>query len=344
MMFLNPTAPSLHRKRSRDEEDEGPSGFPVGFIEHRSKRLQSLPVRTSPMSQRWNEQLNFPLLNPTYPTPAPRVVTPQEPVQEGMWADEPELVPAAAAMSDCDMDMMDTSEPVGQPASPPTGTAAGPFYAAANTAGRIPTPIQCSFAAQVRGHGWNGRAAMAGDVLATTPEEPTGARLGPGGMAGAPTAAAADWNSLAENRRLPSPISECGPEDSQGGMALDACSLTPSPPSYHGGNGDPLNQITHEHPLIAELPARTGSALSRRDSTPGTDRHGRSGSGASSNGGMDVEGMSPPRRGHTRSKHTLNSWTPLQPGMTRTFSIGYRADCEKCRNKQPGHFNHIIIS
>lgn len=24
------------------------------------------------------------------------------------------------------------------------------------------------------------------------------------------------------------------------------------------------------------------------------------------------------------------------------FSMGYRADCEKCRNKVPGHYNHII--
>ncbi len=28
----------------------------------------------------------------------------------------------------------------------------------------------------------------------------------------------------------------------------------------------------------------------------------------------------------------------------KSFSIGYRADCEKCRNRVPGHFNHIIVS
>jgi hypothetical protein len=61
---------------------------------------------------------------------------------------------------------------------------------------------------------------------------------------------------------------------------------------------------------------------------------------------MDVEcpTTGSPKKGHTRSKHTVNSWTTLQPGMTRSFSIGFRADCEKCRNKQPGHFNHIIFS
>ena len=50
-----------------------------------------------------------------------------------------------------------------------------------------------------------------------------------------------------------------------------------------------------------------------------------------------------PRKGHSRSRHTLNSWT-IHPGMKKSFSIGYRADCEKCRNKVPGHFNHIIVS
>ncbi|CRK23673.1 hypothetical protein BN1708_018050, partial [Verticillium longisporum] len=46
-------------------------------------------------------------------------------------------------------------------------------------------------------------------------------------------------------------------------------------------------------------------------------------------------------RGHMRSHHTINTWT-WQPGMKKSFSIGYRADCEKCRLKVPGHFNHII--
>ncbi|OIW24679.1 hypothetical protein CONLIGDRAFT_584053 [Coniochaeta ligniaria NRRL 30616] len=60
---------------------------------------------------------------------------------------------------------------------------------------------------------------------------------------------------------------------------------------------------------------------------------------------MDVEAAtpSPPRKGHSRSRHTVNNWTQ-QPGMKKSFSIGYRSDCEKCRLKVPGHFNHIIIS
>lgn len=54
-------------------------------------------------------------------------------------------------------------------------------------------------------------------------------------------------------------------------------------------------------------------------------------------------GSSPAWKGHSRSRHTVNSWT-CQPGMKRSFSLGYCADCEKCRLKVPGHFNHIVIS
>jgi hypothetical protein len=184
---------------------------------------------------------------------------------------------------------------------------------------------------------------MHGDALATTPEEPNAAAFSSNGMievsAPQPSGATAaalmtDW-SMVQNRRLPSPISECGVEDSleSARMALDSASM-------HGGSG-PLSLFTHDHPLVAGLPPRASSAVdvrATREGTPASEHHGGN--------PMDVEsGATPsPKKGHTRSKHTLNSWTALQPGMTRSFSIGYRADCEKCRNKVPGHFNHIIIS
>jgi len=150
--------------------------------------------------------------------------------------------------------------------------------------------------------------------------------------AAAASQAMTDW-SMVQNRRLPSPISECGAEDSQGSarMALDSSSL-------QGGH---FGHLTHEHPLVAGLPPRASSAMearSAREGTPATEvQNGHA---------MEVEcpATPSPKKGHTRSKHTLNSWTALQPGMTRSFSIGYRADCERCRNKVPGHFNHIIIS
>jgi len=72
---------------------------------------------------------------------------------------------------------------------------------------------------------------------------------------------------------------------------------------------------------------------------------------------MDVENPhqepdkeTPTKKGHQRSKHSLRQWTGFGHDMNgngggtikRSFSMGYRADCEKCRQKVPGHFSHII--
>jgi len=60
---------------------------------------------------------------------------------------------------------------------------------------------------------------------------------------------------------------------------------------------------------------------------------------------MDMEASTPTKKGHNRSKHSLRSWTvggEMGGSTKRTFTMGYRNDCEKCRNKVPGHFNHII--
>lgn len=59
------------------------------------------------------------------------------------------------------------------------------------------------------------------------------------------------------------------------------------------------------------------------------------------------EKETPTKKGHTRSKHSLRNWTGFGgdlggSGMKRSFSMGYRADCEKCRMRVPGHFSHII--
>lgn len=283
-----------------------------------------------------------------------------------MWADEPELISdkpnsaMAPETVDGDMDMMDVSEPVAGRCQPalhaPPDVVSSPFQAGSavpSVTGRIPTPIHCSFAAQVRGNSWNGTCGNVGqgDALATTPEEPNAAAFQSNGLVdvtiqrlsimgpdavprvlggGATTAlAAADW-SMVENRRLPSPISECGGEDS-----------VESPNMVHESgaqSGGPMSHLTHAHPLLAGLPPRASPGP--REGTPASEN-------ANANvNAMDIESSAAPssKKGHTRSKHTLNSWTALQPGMKRSFSIGYRADCEKCRMKVPGHFNHIIIS
>lgn len=62
---------------------------------------------------------------------------------------------------------------------------------------------------------------------------------------------------------------------------------------------------------------------------------------------MDMDGVEEkitPKRGHVRSKHSLRNWTGFSPeaGGVRKFSMGYKADCDKCRNRVPGHFSHII--
>lgn len=54
-----------------------------------------------------------------------------------------------------------------------------------------------------------------------------------------------------------------------------------------------------------------------------------------------------PKKGHTRSKHSLRNWGGFASdipgvGVRRGFSMGYRSDCEKCRMKVPGHFSHVI--
>jgi len=60
------------------------------------------------------------------------------------------------------------------------------------------------------------------------------------------------------------------------------------------------------------------------------------------------EKETPAKKGHTRSKHSLRNWhgfggdLSVNTGAKRSFSMGYRADCEKCRMKVPGHFSHII--
>ena len=51
-----------------------------------------------------------------------------------------------------------------------------------------------------------------------------------------------------------------------------------------------------------------------------------------------------PKKGHSRMKHSLRNWTGFSPDAapTKKFSMGYRSDCEKCRDGVLGHYSHII--
>ncbi|CAI4213424.1 unnamed protein product [Parascedosporium putredinis] len=145
-----------------------------------------------------------------------------------------------------------------------------------------------------------------------------------------------DWSSV-RNRRLPSPISEG--EDS---------------PFIHPVGADSPDMVLDSgfttnlaHRLASQVSISTPCDVGQDPMANVHPEHMQSGAGADLPGTIDLADIptTPPqgRKGHIRSRHTINSWT-WQPGMKKSFSMGYRTDCEKCRLKVPGHFNHIIIS
>lgn len=311
----------------------------LGFTEHRNKRLQTLPLRTSLTQKRWSGPPGFPAVASIATTPPPTTITPTDSDSEDVQYQQQSNLTMDV---DRDTDMMvdSSSEHLQLDSSQPDLVNAG-------ITGRIPTPIHCTFAAQVRGNNWDPinqtmRAANR-PVNAPTPEAGVGLTQThqfpirredssvPRSLGGA-----AEW-SIVQNRRLPSPISESGGEDTPAspGMVLDSRLPVTSRPQRPYLPHMPHSTNPHAmaiHPNIQTVPP----------------------AGDGDTGMMDTDSASSPssapatpsprgKFGHSRSKHTLNSWT-LQPGMKKSFSIGYRADCEKCRMKIPGHFNHIIIS
>lgn len=196
------------------------------------------------------------------------------------------------------------------------------------SSGRMPTPMQPSFAAQVRGqqNEWAGPGPVVTTLngLINLGHHPSGFsddQSVPRIMSGLE-----DWQAVQNHRRLPSPISEiedCVQDQDigDGGMMID------------DGMGVTMNGAA----MLPPSPTRAmdhPNAMMDIESPPHSHAVDFDG---------DVPSPSPGRRGHMRSKHTIDSWT-WQPGMKKSFSIGYRADCEKCRLKVPGHFNHIVIS
>lgn len=233
---------------------------------------------------------------------------------------------------DVDMDMdMDTDDHVQDSAQLSPGHNQPDPVQPGGITSRMPTPIHCSFAAQVRGNNWSGAAGNA--VQPSAFAQPPVDRSVPRSL---DRSALSDWN-VVQNRRLPSPISESGGEElGSPRMVLDGQLHPGMPPRAASA-------------MEFSAPARTMSALSivsdntGEDGSVSSEQHSHNES--SSDHTMDVEAPAgpTPRKGHTRSRHTLNSWTQV-PGMKKSFSIGFRTDCEKCRQKVPGHFNHIIVS
>lgn len=207
-------------------------------------------------------------------------------------------------------------------------------------ASRMPTPIHCSFAAQVRGNNWGGAAGSAlqhnGNGFGAPPDRSIPRSIDHNAMN--------DWN-LMRDRRLPSPISESGGEDfGSPRMVLDTQLRQGMPPRAASAmDFSPARTMS----AFSTLSDSTGdfNSLAPSDTCHTTSSASECGVANAHANAMDIEHAAPsPKKGHTRSRHTLNSWTQNVPGMKKTFSIGYRADCEKCRQKVPGHFNHIIVS
>jgi hypothetical protein len=243
--------------------------------------------------------------------------------------------------------MMDTASP------PPANSQQtqshlepGPFHhepVAPNIAGRMPTPIQPHFAAQVRGvWGGPGPALHHPIGVANMGHQHDGFGADDRTIPRTMETADSSWHAV-QNRRLPSPISEgedmCSPIGNGSlspGMVLDSgfsshitarlLTREHSVPRDLGLMEMDQDHEDHEDEDITTTTltlTQTTSAPAEVSSAPATP--------------------SPGRKGHIRSRHTVNTWT-WQPGMKKSFSIGYRADCEKCRLRVPGHFNHIIVS
>ncbi|OLN97940.1 hypothetical protein CCHL11_02478 [Colletotrichum chlorophyti] len=329
------------RKRGREEEENMMNGT-SSFAEHRHKRLQKLPFRTSPnSSKQWSTPV-IPLNSAPYTlTPGDSDSEEQPTSHFSPWSSSPAPMscqpsPFPPAEPDRDMDMMDTMSPPPVPQQHINSD-----QLSAN--GRMPTPIQPSFAAQVRGGAWGGPGPavshLSGAVnlghshVGLSSDQ---SRCIPRTMEGTE-----DWHAF-QNRRLPSPISEGEDSTSHAGSG----SL--SPPGMVLDNGFP-SQLTRR----LEQSSLDGHVQHDMGMMDVEDHSARMMSGDESVttiiDTVPTETTSAPatpspgRKGHIRSRHTVNSWT-WQPGMKKSFSIGYRADCEKCRLKVPGHFNHIIVS
>ncbi|KAL6875281.1 hypothetical protein J3F83DRAFT_759810 [Trichoderma novae-zelandiae] len=191
------------------------------------------------------------------------------------------------------------------------------------SSGGMPTPMHPDFAAQVRGqqHEWAGPGPVVTTLngLVNMGHHPAGFsddQSVPRVMSGLE-----DWQAVQSQPRLPSPISEVegyarDQDSSDTGMMMD------------DGMGATVNAPT---PTPVTDHPNTMMDVESQAQLQAVDREG------------DAPSPSPGRRGHTRSRQTIDGRT-WQEGMKTSFIMGYRADCERCRLKVPGHFNHVVIS
>ena len=194
-------------------------------------------------------------------------------------------------------------------------------YNPADSTGRLPTPIYghfnpTSIPASSSLLGVHQNPAVARTIRSSGPISPIpGSPLSPSDQA-----EAAWW----QRGRLPSPAededgdSEMVPSSPSMGMLVDSMlpKLNVSPPSQPGS-------ISGEMELSVSAPTRFAS-------DDGCGRMPRS----------------PTSFGRARSNATSSPTFPpncnsTNPGVSR-LSMGFRADCEKCIKRVPGHYTHIL--
>ena len=79
--------------------------------------------------------------------------------------------------------------------------------------------------------------------------------------------------------------------------------------------------------------AMTGGMLGRLDVGGGYNHSEEAFSAAHTMGGFEEF----KQRSNTSRRAAVS-----EQGAKVSFSMGYRADCEKCRTRVPGHYSHVI--
>lgn len=260
------------------------------------KRVQCLPLRTSqPQADQWAHSSNSASMDNTQVLSSASAWQSSDPSQNAasMGAND-DIVPLNAP------ECLRTAAQIEE-----------------NGTTRMPTPIQPTFAAQVRGQNQQWADSVGRNGLNNMGHQYSGFDkhhdMAMGGTK-------SDWRSFQNNRSLPSPICEVD----QAASEIRDCGHHMSEEEYIAAGGhDDMRAMEHPNCMMDVETPRSAQPVPEENVEPSSP--------------------SPARKGHIRSMHTVNSWT-WQPGMKRSFSIGYRSDCDKCRNKVPGHFNHIIVT
>lgn len=129
-------------------------------------------------------------------------------------------------------------------------------------------------------------------------------------------------------RRLPSPISEDEDALVEQNCNLQSHSLPISPPST-----GPCNAQTGAWPPISE-PSTEDCAQSWKTSNTSME----------ASAAATLQSCASSVNMASNSSQSAAGTNRTSGSKKISFSMGYRADCDKCRRKVPGHYSHIIRS